>query len=81
MPASLTIDKYTPGYNGKKLTADAYIFFLDKNKQNVCSLCNLTGEIKILFNIVKETVTKQNRYSKFEVRPKSGGGLPYKPLS
>ena len=72
----MAIDKYVPGINdSKKLSADAYIFFLDKNKQNVWSFCNLTGETKILFNIVKETDTKQNRYSKFEVRPKSGGGL------
>ena len=75
-PVSMAIDKYVLGINdSKKLSTDAYIFFFDKNKQNVWSFCNLTGETKILFNIVKETDTKQNRYSKFEVRPKSGGGL------
>ena len=41
----------------------------------MCSYCNVTGETKILFNIVKETDTHQNRYSKLEVRPNTGGGL------
>jgi hypothetical protein len=76
IPSSLPIERYVPGYNGSlKLEADAYVFYLDKNKQNVCSYCNSSGETKILFNIVKETDTHLNRYSKFEVRPKSGGGL------
>jgi hypothetical protein len=70
------ITYYAPCYKGAvNMEADAYIFYLDQQNQNVCSFSNVTGEIRILFNIIKETDTMQNRYSKLEVRPKSGGGL------
>ena len=76
IPSSLSIKEYAPGYGGKsKLSSDAYIFYLDKQTHNICSYCNATGEMKVLFNIIKETDSMQNRYSKLEVRPKSGGGL------
>ena len=76
IPSSLSIKEYAPGYGGKsKLSSDAYIFYLDKQTHNICSYCNGTGEMKVLFNIIKETDSMQNRYSKLEVRPKSGGGL------
>jgi len=41
----------------------------------VNSYSNLTGEIKTLFSIVKETDTMINRYFKLEVVPKGEGGL------
>lgn len=76
IPSAKNVTEYAPGYKGKTtLDTDAYIFYLDNEKQNICSYCNATGETKILFNIIKETDTMQNIYSKLEVRPKSGGGL------
>lgn len=36
IPSSLSIEKYVPGYDGTlKLDSNAYVFYLDKNNQNV----------------------------------------------
>lgn len=73
-PVSKSIDQILP-VKGGELYSDAYIFFLDEVNQTVNSYSNVTGEVKTLFSIVKETDTMVNKYFKLDVVPKGAGGL------
>lgn len=73
-PVSKSINQILP-VKGGDLYSDAYIFFLDEVNQTVNSYSNVTGEVKTLFSIVKETDTMVNKYFKLDVVPKGAGGL------